>query len=209
MIEGGDELQKLIREAAGGDPTAMGALFEHFRTRLKKMVRVRLSQRLRGRVDDSDVIQDAYVEATRRLPEYLEDPRAPFFLWLRQITNQKLIDVHRQHLGAQARDARLEITLHRGRMPMASSVSLAAQLLGQLTSPTQAAARAETRLALQEALAQMDPIDREILALRVYEDMTNQEAAQELSIEEKTASKRYVRALQRLQAILAELGLVG
>jgi RNA polymerase sigma-70 factor (ECF subfamily) len=184
-------------------------LFDRYRDRLKKMVRMRLNPRLQGRVDDSDVLQDAYVEAARRLPDYLKGPRAPFFLWLRQITSQRLIDVHRRHLGARARDAGLEISLHRGRLPLASSVSLAAQLIGRLTSPSEAAARAETRLALQEALNRMEELDREILSLRLYEDMSNQEAAQELGVEEKTASKRYVRALQRLQKVLAELGLVG
>jgi RNA polymerase sigma-70 factor (ECF subfamily) len=209
MQAGTDETLALLERAAGGDSSAMSALFERYRIRLKKMVRVRLNRRLQGRVDDSDVLQDAYVEATRRLQEYLSGPRAPFFLWLRQITSQKLLDAHRRHLGAQARDARLELTLHWGRLPVASSVFLAAQLLGRLTSPSEAAVKAETRLALQEALGRMEDNDREILALRVYEDMSNQEAAEELGIDEKAASKRYVRALQRLQKILAEHCLPG
>jgi RNA polymerase sigma-70 factor, ECF subfamily len=208
MADRSGELPRLLAQAANGDRAAMDALFDRFRARLKKMVRMRLNRRLQGRVDDSDVVQDAYVEAARRLPEYLKDSRAPFFLWLRQITRQRLIDVHRRHLGAQARDAGLEISLHRGRLPVASSVTLAAQLLGGLTSPSEAALKAETRLALQEALNRMEDMDREILSLRLYEDMSNREAAQELGIEEKTASKRYVRALQRLQKTLTGLGLV-
>lgn len=203
------DVPELVALAAEGDTRAQDRLFDRYRDRLKKMVRMRLNPRLQGRVDDSDVLQDTYVEAARRLPDYLKGPRAPFFLWLRQITSQRLIDVHRRHLGARARDAGLEISLHRGRLPLASSVSLAAQLLGRLTSPSEAAVRAETRLALQEALNRMDELDREILSLRLYEDMSNQEAAQELGVEEKMASKRYVRALQRLQKLLAELGLVG
>lgn len=208
MSQHPDDIKALLDRAAGGDDAAMSELFHVHRERLKKMVRMRLNRQLFGRVDDSDILQDAHLEAARRLPEYLKDPRTPFFLWLRKITSQKLIDVHRRHLGAQGRDARLEVSLHRGRMPMASSISLAAQLLGRLTSPSHAALRAETRLLLQDALGQMDENDREILSMRHYEDLTNREVADELGIEPAAATKRYVRALQRLQHILKELGLV-
>jgi RNA polymerase sigma-70 factor (ECF subfamily) len=200
--------EPLIKLAADGDSAALNELFEQHRERLKKMIRMRLNRRLQGRVDDSDVLQDAYLEAYRRLPEYLADPQAPFFLWLRKITGQKLIDVHRRHLGARARDARLEVCLQRGRLPMASSVSIAGQLLGRLTSPTEAAVRAEKRLLLQEALGRMEEIDREILSLRHHEDLSNQEAAEELGIDTSAASKRFIRALQRLQKMLGEMGLV-
>ncbi len=203
-----DELQPLIDRAAGGEDSAMSELFERHRSRLKKMVRVRLNQQLRGRVDESDVVQDAYLEAAKRLKEYASNPRAPFFLWLRKITGQRLVDVHRRHLDAQVRDARLEVTLHRGRAPMATSVSLAAALMGGLTSPTQAAMKAEVRLALQGALSNMDSLDREILSLRHFESLTNAEAARELDIEPSAASKRYLRALQRLKVILEDLGIV-
>jgi len=203
-----NESRPLIDRAAGGDQDAIDELFEQHRSRLKKMVRMRLNRRLRGRVDESDVLQDAYVEAAKRLPAYLKTPRAPFFLWLRQITSRKLIDVHRRHLGAQARNAGIEVSLHRGRMPMATSVSLAAQLLGRLTSPTRAAVRAETKILLEQALGEMEEMDREILSLRHFEHLSNQEAAQELDIEPTAASKRYLRALQRLKKILAGLGLV-
>ncbi len=197
----------LVRLAAAGDTAAMNDLFERHRERLKKMIRMRMNPRLQGRVDDSDVLQDAYLEAVGRITEYLADPQAPFFLWLRKITGQKLIDVHRRHLGAQARDVRLEVRHLRAPLPLASSVSLAAQLLGRLTTPTEAAVRAENRRLLQDALARMDEMDREILSLRHHEDLSNQEAAQELGIEESAASKRFIRALQRLQKLLGEAGL--
>ena len=131
-----------------------------------------------------------------------------FFLWLRKITGQRIIDVHRRHLGTQARDVRAEVSVHRGRAPMATSVSLAAALLGGLTSPTQAAAKAELRLALQNALAAMEPFDREILSLRHFESLSNKEAAAELGIEQDAASKRYLRAVRRLKVILEDLGIV-
>lgn len=102
MSDTSSDVLQLIARANDGDREAMNELFERFRDRLKKTVRMRLNRRLQGRVDDSDVVQDAYVEAARRLPEYAKEPHAPFFLWLRQITSQKLIDVHRRHLGARA-----------------------------------------------------------------------------------------------------------
>ncbi len=198
----------LLQRVATGDATAVDALLTLHRPKLKKMVRVRLSVRLQGRVDDSDIVQEAFAEVVRRLPEYLKGPKAPFFLWLRQITAQKLIDVHRHHLGAQARDARLEISLHRGRLPMASSVSLAAQLLGRLPSPSHNAVRAEMRLLMQEALGQMGDLDREILSMRHYEELTNQEVAEELGLDKSAASQRYLRALKRLHSLLKELGVL-
>ena len=129
----------------------------------------------------------------------------PFFLWLRQLTGQKLIDLHRQHLGARMRDAGQEVSLYRGALPQASSQSLAAQLLGRLTSASQAAIRAETQLRVQEALNSMDPIDREVLALRHFEQLSNGETAQVLGLSESAASNRFVRALMRLKEIMAQV----
>src|SRR6516165_5149325 len=150
----------LLPLAAAGDEAAARDLFSRYRARLKRMVHLRLSRRLQGRVDDSDVLQEAYLDVARRLPEYAAQPKLPFYLWLRHMTGLKLAEIHRRHLGTQLRDADREVTLHRGGLPEADSVSLAAQLLGQLTTPSQAAIRAETRLLVQEALNAMDPIDR-------------------------------------------------
>jgi RNA polymerase sigma-70 factor, ECF subfamily len=150
-------------------------------------------------VDDSDIVQDAYLEAARRLSDYLRNRPLPFFLWLRRLTGEKLIDAHRRHLGAQMRDAALEVSLHRGALPAASSASLAAQLLGRLTSPSEAAVKAEMRVRVQGMLNGMDPLDREILALRHFEQLKNIEVAQTLEISESTASSRYLRALKRLR----------
>src|SRR5262245_24889946 len=194
-----EALADLLDRAAAGDTAALTELFSRYRKRLKRMVRLRLSRHLQGRLDDSDVLQEACLEAARRLPEYLRDRPLPFFLWLRHITGEKLIDAHRRHLGAQMRDAACEVSLHRGAMPAASSASLAAQLLGRLTSPSQAAVKAETRLRVQEVLNGMESIDREILALRHFEQLTNAEVAATLEMNESTASSRYLRALKRLK----------
>ena len=198
------DLPQLLADAAAGDETALTQLFGRYRKRLKQMVHLRLNRQLQGRIDDSDILQEAYLEAALRLPHYLANRPLPFFLWLRHITGEKLIDAHRRHLGAQIRDAAQEISLHRGPMPAASSGSLAAQLLGRLTSPSQAAIKAETRLRVQEVLNGMEPIDREILALRHFEQLSNAEVAATLEMNESTASSRYLRALKRLKDELSQ-----
>ncbi len=131
----GDENQLLIERALTGDESALAALFDGYRGQLRRMIRLRLDRRLSGRVDSSDVLQEAYLDVRKRLDEYARDPAAmPFHLWLRLVAGQRLTDVHRFHLGAQMRDAGQEVSLHRGPFPQASSVSLAAQLLGKMTS---------------------------------------------------------------------------
>jgi RNA polymerase sigma-70 factor (ECF subfamily) len=152
-----------------------------------------------------DVLQEAYLDVARRFPEYAAAPTVPFYLWLRALTGQRLIDLHRHHLGAEMRDAGREVSLHRGALPAASSASLAQQLLAGLTSPTQAAIRHEMQLRLQEALNSMDAIDREVVVLRHFEELNNTEAAEVLGIEPAAASKRYIRAIRRLKVILDAL----
>ena len=169
------------------------------------MVALRLDQRLQGRLDASDVIQEAYLEASARLPEYLRQPALPFFLWLRFLTGQKMLELHRRHLGAHMRDAAREVSLYRGALPETSSAALAAQLLGHDTRPSEAAIRAERKIRLQEALNVMEPLDREVLALRHFEQLNNAETAQALGLQESAASKRYVRALKKLKDILTSL----
>jgi RNA polymerase sigma-70 factor (ECF subfamily) len=195
--------RELLGRAADGDPGALAELLTLYRGRLKRMVQLRLNPRLRGRVDDSDIIQEALLEASRRLREYLDGPGMPFFLWLRHLAGQKLIDAHRRHLGTHKRDAALEISLHRGAWPVASCTSLAEQLLGRLTSPSQAAVKAELRLRVQQALDSLEPLDREVLALRHFEQLSTAETAAALGIGKSAASSRYVRALKRLKDLLA------
>src|SRR5262245_19654730 len=199
------ETDQLLRRAAQGDHQVWGALLERHRKRLRRMVALRLDRRLQGRIDASDVIQEACLEASTRLPEYLRQPPMPFFLWLRFLAGQKLLELHRHHLGAQMRDAGREVALYRGSLPGVSSAALAAQLLGHDTRPSEAAVRAERKIRLQEALNSMDPLDREVLALRHFEHCNNAEAAQVLGLQESAASKRYVRALKKLKEILASM----
>ena len=202
IVESSDELLDRLRE---GDETALADLFSQHRERLWRMVNFRLDQRLCGRVDADDVLQEAYLNAAQRINHYLNNTSMSFFVWLRQIVLQTMIDLHRQHLGAQMRDAAREVSLHRGGYPQATSVSLAAHLLGNLTSPSQAAMREEVSRQLESSLESMSTIDREVLALRHFEQLTNGEVAEVLDIQQKAASIRYVRAIARLKDILVQI----
>jgi RNA polymerase sigma-70 factor (ECF subfamily) len=195
----------LLERARAGDRGALNALFVRYHDRLRRMVEMRLDSRLQARLDAADVVQEAYVEVAERLDEYLRDPRLPLFLWLRLVVGERLMKLHRRHLGAQMRDAGREVSLYQGALPAASSAALAAQLLGRYTSPTQAVVRAERILRVQEALNTLEPMDREILSLRHFEELTAAEAAHVLGIEESAAAKRYFRALKRFKEILAAM----
>jgi RNA polymerase sigma-70 factor (ECF subfamily) len=193
--------EHLLTQARAGDGHALNELFRRHRDRLKRMVRLRLDPRMQQRVDESDVVQEALVDVASRLPEYLAQPKLPFYLWLRLVTSERLLKLHRTHLGTQMRAAQRERTID-GPWPAASSLALAAQLLGNLTAPSQAAQRAERQRQVQMALEQLDPADREVLALRHFEELSRSETAQVLGISEAAAAKRYLRALQRLRKVL-------
>lgn len=199
------EEQELLRRAAEGDEACVQQLLARYRERLRRMVRLRLDPRVQGRVDPSDVIQEAYLETAKNLPAYLREPQLPFYLWLRFLTGQKLAHAHRHHLGVQARDAGREVSLYRGALPEASSAALAMQLLGRLSTPSEAAVKAELKLRIQDALNGMDAMDREVPTLRHFEQLSNSETAVVLGIKETAAANRYVRALERLRVILAAM----
>ena len=202
--EGGEPA--LLGRAAAGDRQALGELLAGHRDRLVRMVCVRLDPRLKGRLDPEDVLQEIHCEATRRLPEHLADPRLPFFLWLRLLAGQTLAGLHRHHLGVQARDARREEHRPAGLGPEAASVSLADRFVGDLTSPSQAAVRGERRARVEAALDALEPLDREVLVLRHFEALENDEAAAILGVTAAAARKRYFRALTRLRGVLEGMG---
>jgi RNA polymerase sigma-70 factor (ECF subfamily) len=197
--------EELLEAARQGGEAALAALVERHRDRLQRMVRLRMDRRLQGRVDPADVVQDAYLALRGKFPHYSADPRLPFFLWLRLEVGQKLVDVHRFHLGTQMRDAGQEVSLHGGPLPQVTSLSLAEHLLGKLTSASRAAMRAELKLRVQEALNGMDPHDREVLVLRHFEELSNAETAQVLGIKPSAAVNRYVRAIRRLKDVFQEM----
>jgi RNA polymerase sigma-70 factor (ECF subfamily) len=200
----GSEAER-IRRAASGDQQAWAELLAAHRSRLRRMIALRLDRRLQGRIDPSDVIQEAYVEATAGLGEFVQRSEMPFFLWLRWLTGMKLNAIHRKHLGCQVRDAAREVSINRGAWPQATSAALAAHLLGRETSASAVAIRLERKARLQDALEAMDPVDREVLILRHFEELNNVETAQTLGIQESSSSKRYIRALRKLKDILSAM----
>jgi RNA polymerase sigma-70 factor (ECF subfamily) len=201
------ETDVLLARASTGDSVAWGALLTSHQERLARMVAFRMDPRLRGRLDADDVVQEAFAEASEHRGDYFRTPSVPLFLWLRGVVIHKLLELHRHHLGTRMRDAKREHALHAAPRPSPdeTSAALCAQLTAGLTRPSVAAVREEIRARLAEALGQMDPMDREVLALRHFEQLTNPEAAQLLGIQERAAAKRYLRALERLRKILAEM----
>jgi RNA polymerase sigma-70 factor (ECF subfamily) len=201
----------LIERLRAGDRLALGELFQRHRDRLRRMVELRLDARLHGRIDASDVLQDGFLDLEKRMASYLSDPRLPVFLWLRMVVSDRLALVHRQNLGTRMRDVSQEVSLYRDPLPQASSAALASMLLGRMTSPSNAAIRAEQILQVQEAINSLEPLDREVVALRHFEQLSRAETAVVLGITEEAGAKRYIRALKKLKSILAAMpgGLSG
>jgi RNA polymerase sigma-70 factor (ECF subfamily) len=198
-------VEQILARVAAGDLSALGEMLNAYRPRLRRVISLRLDRRLQGRVDPSDILQEACLEISRRVAEQAGPREIPGFLWLRMVTGQKLLEVHRRHLGTQLRDVAREVTLYAGAIPQASSASLAKFLLASQSSACRAVQRTELQLQLQEVLNSMDPLDREVLSLRHFEELTNREVAQVLGITPTAASNRYVRALERLKEILSQI----
>ena len=200
-----NEVTHLINRLHAGDRQALGELFHCYRERLRRMVELRMDSRLRTRLDASDVLQEAYLDLASDLDAYRAEPKLQPLLWMRLHVGRRLTMLHRRHLGTRLRDAGLEISLYREALPQASSAALASMLLGRHTSPTQAAQRAERLLRIQEGLNTLAPIDREVLALKHFEELSRAETAEVLGISPEAAAKRYFRALKRLKEVLASM----
>lgn len=181
---------------------ALAKYFFAVEGRLKRIVNFRLDYRLSGRVSESDVIQETYVRAAKRIDSFLEKDDMPFFVWLRLEVSQKLHEIHRHHFGAEKRDVRKEIKLGQSADTGKTSMALAAHIVAQLTSPSRLVERAEQIAILERTLGEMNELDREVIALRNFEELSNIETAEILGIEPAAASKRYLRALKRLREIM-------
>ena len=184
------------------DSADLGALLESFRPRLRRMVSLRLDPRLRRRVDSSDVLQEAFVDVARRFDEHRASPDLPFFLWVRFLTAQKLVELHRRHAGAEMRDVRREVAGLD--TPEATSASLARAFVDDGDTPAQILMREEHEQKLQEALEKLKPNDREILMLRHFERLAYDECARVLGIQLSAAKVRHLRAAKRLREVLRE-----
>jgi len=206
MADRSDETSILIgaknREAR---QKILADIYTRHRGRLRSMLQIRLDRRLRARVDPSDVLQEAFLEASRRLDEYCRKPPMPVFIWLRYLTARKLVDLHRHHFRAGKRSPAREVSLDRGFGPPSQTWAMAECLLGREISPSKAAVQSEAKANLERALDRMDETDREIVALRHFEGLTGREAATVLGIGLEAANKRYLRAMEKLRGILVQM----
>lgn len=205
MTDSFEESKATLERLAGGDHGVLAEVFSQHRDRLRQMVHFRMDRRLASRVDADDVLQDAFLEASQRVRHYLKNPTTTVFVWLRSIVFQTLVDTHRRHVSTKMRDATRDISIDRNGFQQSTSTGLAIELMDSVTTPSGAAARAETERALEQAIATMNETDQEILALRHFEELTNAEVSEVLGIAVKAASIRYVRALQRLKEILSSV----
>ena len=198
------QTNRLLQRVSSHDGQALEDLFVRHRERLRKMVRLRLDRRLRGHFTSSKVLEEVYRDASKRIGEYLANPRQRVFLWFRLLTGERIQALHREHLGAHALNAGQDFSIYRGAHPQVNSVSLAAQLIGD-RAKNQSAVRADLLLRLQDALNSMDPFDREILGMCHFEELLDEEVAAILGIEKTAAALHYVRALKRLKEILKNI----
>lgn len=207
MANGAEHIDtpQLVDQAVEGETRAWERLMGENRPRLLRMVAIRLNRRLQSRIDPLVIIQEAFIEAARRLPEYAQDPSRPFFIWLPQLTGQRLIGQHRHHLSTQVCDASCDISIYIRPFPEATSADLVANLLGEFTSPSHAVIRVEQRRQPQGALDSLEPIDHEILVLRYFEQLTDGEASEAQDLDKSATNKRYVRAMERLEGVLTAM----
>jgi RNA polymerase sigma-70 factor, ECF subfamily len=194
-----DQTQELLDRARNGDETAFEELFRRHRTRLKQLIRFRMDPRLAARADASDILQETYLEAFRRLPKYLESETMPFYLWLRWIAREKVLMMVRRHLGADKRGILNEVPL----LPTASSAEFVKGVLHPGPTPSQNLANAELAGRLRTALGRLDQEERDLILWRHFEKLSIRETAQMLGVTEAAASKRYIRTLEKLRTFLA------
>jgi RNA polymerase sigma-70 factor (ECF subfamily) len=196
------EVQNLLGQVRAGDRVAFEQLFALYRVYLHQFVELRLDPKLRARVDSSDIVQEAQLEAVRRLQDYLAQPTMPFRLWLRQITYDRILKMHRHHVETARRSVGREV-----RLPEESSLGQLVQALAAGSTPSHQLNRNELAQRLRQAVEQLAEPDREVLLLRHFEGLSNQEVGYLLSLDPATVSKRHGRAMLRLHKILFDSGL--
>jgi RNA polymerase sigma-70 factor, ECF subfamily len=193
------DTEQLLKRAARGDADAAQQLLARHRNRLRRMVAVRLDPRLAPRLDPSDVVQEALLEASRKLPKYLRQPAVPFYPWLRRLAWEHLLKLHQRHLHARRRTVTRE---EAAALSDGSVLELAQRIVASGTSPSARVLREELRDRVRAALAQLSAADREVLVLRYLEDLSTAEIAAVLELTESAVKMRQLRALQRLRDLL-------
>ena len=200
-----NSVENIEQQLKNGDFSRFGEAFSRHRPRLWQIIHFRISDQIRGRVDADDVLQDVYLDAEKRLRHFADGDFPTLFLWLRLVAGQTLSRVHRRHLATESRSTLRESTPGDGNLWGNTSLCLSQRFIAHLTSPSQAAVKVELIAEVRSALESMNDIDREVLALRHFEELTNQEVAIELNIKPKAASIRYMRALERLRGVLEKM----
>jgi RNA polymerase sigma-70 factor (ECF subfamily) len=196
-----DDTIELLDRAHHGDAGAFDRLFGRHREGLRRVVARRLDRSLRGRLDPSDVVQEAQMEALKRLSDYLGRRPMPFRDWLFRTAVERLFKL-RRHAMAARRDVCREQSL-----PASEATTGAQPRLSHGTTPSQQLAERERSARLARLLKKLSDADRTILELRVIEDLPYEEVSRRLEIEPATARKRYGRALLRLRSVLLADGL--
>src|SRR5262249_15404836 len=194
------DTEELLRRVANGDGAARDQLLERFRGRLRRMVTTHFDLRLAARVDPSDVVQETLTEAAAQLNGYLKERPLPFYRWLRQLAQRRLIELHRRHIRAQRRTVTREDAasgLHGD-----SALVLVERLFGRQCSPSAGLHRKERRDRVHWALAALPKPDREVLVLRILDGLPTRQTAAVIGISEVAVRSRLVRSLERLKALL-------
>ncbi|HND52148.1 MAG TPA: sigma-70 family RNA polymerase sigma factor [Pirellulaceae bacterium] len=199
-----DKTEELLAGVQAGDDAAVNQLLDRHRDSVRRLIQLRLDQKIQRRVDVSDVVQDVFVEAHRRLQDYLRNPTISFHLWLRQIAKDRIIDAHRRHRVSGKRSVDREQVLALSPDEDHSTRELMGQLCDPELTPAAAAAQREMTQKVEQAISRLDEADAEIIVMRHYEHLTNQEVAAALGLTEPAASMRYLRAVRRLRALLGE-----
>lgn len=194
----------LLAEAKNGDPAAVNRLLERHRMSLRKLIQWRLDRRVAQRVDASDIVQDVLLEANTRLKTYLQNPQMPFHLWLRQLAQDQIVDMHRRHRGAQRRSIDREQSLASPEFNDQSGFDLMGQLADHELTPAAASIRKELEARFVAAVDELEDEDREIIVMRHFEQMGNSEVAQVLGVSAAAAGMRHLRALRKLRGILSD-----
>lgn len=199
-----DQTQQILADVRQGDADAVNRLLDRHRESIRRMIQMRLDNKIQRRIDVSDVVQDVLVEANRRLQTYLENPQMSFHLWLRQIAKDRIIDAHRRHRGSAKRSVDREMPLAVQAADDHSTMQLLDQLRDPELTPAAAATQQEMARAVERSIAALGDQDAEIIIMRHYEQLSNQEIAQALGLTEPAASMRYLRAVRRLREMLSK-----
>lgn len=203
------ETEQLLDSARRGDLEARNRLLERHRAALRRLIGLRIDPALGRRLDASDIVQDVLLEADRRLVDYLAAAKMPFHLWLRCLARDRLIDAHRHHRRAARRSLDREQALPQAGWSDQSAIDLADLVRDRQATPAAAAIGRELEVRFQAALERLDDIDREIVLLRHFEQMSNSETAEALGLSSPAAGMRYLRAMRRLRSLLEEVPSAG